>query len=195
MRGLFRASLGKFEIDAVVCCAGIIGEITDAENINIDKFTACINSSVLGTMLFVKNFSSVFKKKKKGNFILLSSFAALRGTALMPAYVASKYAINGLMKSFARELGPWGIRVNSILPGLIDSNMARSIFYQLKSRLNVKIDVSDQDLIDSEFIRSIPLGRLGQGKDINNLVMFLISDASSYIHGSMISIDGGLQVK
>ena len=113
----------------------------------------------------------------------------------MPAYVASKYAINGLMKSFARELGPWGIRVNSILPGLIDSNMSRSIFYQLKSRLNVKIDVSDQDLIDSEFIRSIPLGRLGQGKDINNLVMFLISDASSYIHGSMISIDGGLQVK
>ena len=56
--------LGKFEIDAVVCCAGIIGEITDVENINIDKFIACINSSILGTMLFVKNFSSVFKKKR-----------------------------------------------------------------------------------------------------------------------------------
>ena len=119
------------KIDSVILCMGITGSVVDSENIDINDFQNCISSSVISSTLFIKYFNPLFKQEKTGNFILLSSIAGIRGAALMPAYTAAKHAINGLMKSFARELGPWGIRLNSISPGIIKSEMAKKIQFSL----------------------------------------------------------------
>lgn len=183
------------KIDAIVLCMGITGSIVDAENIDITNFQNCINSSVISATLFIKHFSSLFKTQKAGNFILLSSIAGSRGAALMPAYTSAKHAINGLMKSFARELGPWGIRLNSISPGLIKSQMAMKIQFALNVRSDPNLLYSDDESSMDGASSSIPLRRIGTPEDISNLAIFLISSASSYIHGAVINIDGGLSVK
>jgi len=183
------------KIDVIVLSMGITGSVEDAENIDITNFKNCINSSVISSTLFIKHFSPLFKRQKTGNFILLSSIAGSRGAALMPAYTSAKHAINGLMKSFARELGPWGIRLNSISPGLIKSKMAMKIQYALNVRSNSNLLDIDDDLSMDSASSSIPLRRVGTPEDVSNLAIFLMSSASSYIHGAVISIDGGLSVK
>jgi NAD(P)-dependent dehydrogenase (short-subunit alcohol dehydrogenase family) len=184
----------NIKVDAVVLAMGVTGEIVDSENIDIINFQNCLNSSVIGATLFIKHFSILFKKNKIGNFILLSSIAGIRGAALMSAYTSAKHAINGLMKAFARELGPWGIRLNSISPGLINSTMARKIQFALNVRNDPKAKCVDEKT-SLEAASSIPLRRLGTPDDIANLAIFLLSSSSSYIHGSVINIDGGLSVK
>jgi NAD(P)-dependent dehydrogenase (short-subunit alcohol dehydrogenase family) len=182
-------------LDGVVCCAGTKGQLHDAENLNSAEFVECINSSVLSTALLVKYFSPHFKYKKYGNFILFSSTAGFKGNALQPAYTAAKHAINGLMKSYARELGPFGIRFNSILPGLIKSEMAKEINYQLDIRKNNSIANYVDYQIPENSSTNIPLRRLGLPIDVAYLVVFLLSPLSNYIHGAMINIDGGALVK
>jgi len=190
-------AIDKYKIDAVVCCAGTIGEIKDAESLNPDLFLQCLQSSVMSTVNFVKAFTKYFKSKNSGNFIFLSSYAGLRGNALMPAYTAAKHAINGLMKSYARELGPFGIRVNSVLPGLINSEMAKHINHYLDSRGNPSLNSKNPSLYNFPDSASdgIPLRRLGTPNDVAKCIIFLLSKDSSYVHGCMLNVDGGLLVK
>jgi NAD(P)-dependent dehydrogenase (short-subunit alcohol dehydrogenase family) len=183
------------KLDAVVCCAGTKGQLHDAENLNALEFVDCINSSVLSSALLIKYFTTEFKIRRKGNFILFSSTAGFKGNVLQPAYSAAKHAVNGLMKSYARELGPFGIRINSILPGLIISDMAKAINYELDSRKNKALGNLVDYKIPENSSDNIPLRRLGMPVDIANLVVFLLSPLSSYVHGAMINIDGGLLTK
>jgi len=183
-------------IHAVICCAGITGEIVDAEKINMQSFSECIEIATSGIANFVKYFCTHFKDRQEGNFIFISSAeAGMKGNALMPAYTASKHAINGLMKSYARELGPWGIRVNSILPGSIDSRMLFHIQKKLEERLNSADMTREIKSIKAELSKLIPMRRLAEPEDIANAIAFLLSDSSKYIHGCMLNIDGGLLVK
>ena len=179
-------------ITDVVCCAGSVGQVTDAENVDIDQFQECISASLTSSMLLVKYFSPFFKKRKSGNFILFSSVAGARGTALMPAYTAAKHGVVGLTRSYARELGPHGIRVNCILPGLIDSPMALEIHNKLAAR-SFKHQDNNDILKDSAAV--IPLKRVGKPSDVANVVLFLVSELSSYCHGGLFSVDGGLLAK
>jgi len=176
----------------VVCCAGIAGEVTDAEKIDIENFEKCLSSSLTSSMLMVKNFTPIFKRKNKGNFILFSSVAGARGNALMPAYTAAKHGVIGLTRAYARELGPHGIRVNCVLPGLINSKMALGIYNELESRFSGFQEVKS---IPQSSASAIPLRRLGQPEDVANVVLFLLSELSSYCHGGLFAVDGGLLVK
>ena len=188
----FAKSIEHLCPDAIVCCAGSAGEVVDAELLDLEKFRACIDSSLVTSALMVKHFSGQMKKCKHGQFVLLSSTAGLRGAALMPAYTAAKHGIIGITRSFARELGPWGIRCNAVLPGLIDSPMALGVHSSLAKRRN-------KDFVSTELLAEassgVPLGRLGVPNDVANAVHFLISEASSYCNGLMLNVDGGLLVK
>ena len=178
--------------DAIVCCAGIAGEVADAEMLSLEKFRTCIASSLETSALMVKHFCGQMKKRKDGQFVFLSSTAGLRGNALMPAYTAAKHGIIGLTRAYARELGPWGIRCNAVLPGLINSPMALSIQTQLANRRN-------EDFVAKELLigasTGVPIGRIGEPQDVANAVHFLISKASSYCNGLMLNVDGGLLAK
>lgn len=119
-----------------------------------------------------------------GAMVLTSSVRAVATNPLHAAYGASKGAVNSLVTALAVELGPQGIRVNGVLPGATETPMnqaAADLFFD-----------GDLHKLATTMSRSIPLGRLGTGREIGEVVAFLLSPASSYVHGSLVLVDGGL---
>lgn len=114
----------------------------------------------------------------KGVILSTSSIVRISGQASGVAYPASKFAVNGLTISLARELGPKGIRVNAVAPGITETDMMKAV---------------PKEVIDP-LVKQIPLGRLGQPEDIANAFAFLASDEASYITGVVLSVDGMARV-
>ena len=114
----------------------------------------------------------------KGVILSTSSMVRISGQASGVAYPASEFAVNGLTISLARELGPKGIRVNAVAPGITETDMMKAV---------------PKEVIDP-LVKQIPLGRLGQPEDIANAFAFLASDEASYITGVVLSVDGMARV-
>ena len=114
----------------------------------------------------------------KGVILSTSSIVRISGQASGVAYPASKFAVNGLTISLARELGPKGIRVDAVAPGITETDMMKAV---------------PKEVIDP-LVKQIPLGRLGQPEDIANAFAFLASDEASYITGVVLSVDGMARV-
>lgn len=114
----------------------------------------------------------------KGVILSTSSIVRISGQASGVAYPASKFAVNGLTISLARELGPKGIRVNAVAPGITETDMMKAV---------------PKEVIEP-LVKQIPLGRLGQPEDIANAFAFLASDEASYITGVVLSVDGMARV-
>lgn len=110
----------------------------------------------------------------KGNIVNTSSMVSIYGQPSGVMYPASKFAVNGITKSLARELAPKGVRVNAVAPGITETDMVASL---------------PKEMIEP-LIKTIPLGRIGKPKDIANAVLFLSSDMASYVTGEILSVDG-----
>lgn len=113
-----------------------------------------------------------------GVIVNVSSVVGVRGFKGVGAYSATKAALDGLTRSLAKELGPVGIRVNAIAPGFMETEMTAELTEQQKARL----------------VRQTPLARLGTVSDVAAVVKFLLSDASAFVTGQTIVVDGGLTV-
>lgn len=122
-----------------------------------------------------KAVAPIMREKKCGVILNTSSMVSLYAQRSGSAYPTSKFAVNGLTKSLARELGKDGIRVNAVAPGIIETDMVAAL---------------DQRIIQ-QMSAGIPLQRLGQPEDIANAFLFLASDMGSYITGAILSVDGG----
>lgn len=117
-----------------------------------------------------------YMKKNNGGVILnTSSMVSIYGQPAGVGYPASKFAVNGITKSLARELAPFNIRVNAVAPGITKTDMVASL---------------PKEQIEP-LIKTIPLGRIGETRDIANAFLFLASDMSSYVTGNILSVDGG----
>lgn len=114
-------------------------------------------------------------RRKSGNIVLLSSVWGVYGASCEAAYSASKAALIGLTKALAKELGPSGVRVNSVAPGVIETPMLNQFSHADKAAL----------------AEDTPLGRLGQPEDVAELIAFLASEKASFITGQTIGCDGG----
>lgn len=114
------------------------------------------------------------KLNKSGVILNTSSMVSLYGQPAGVGYPTSKFAVNGLTKSLARELAPFNIRVNAVAPGIINTDMVANL---------------PKEMIEP-LIKSIPLGRIGQPRDVANAFLFLASDNASYITGNILSVDG-----
>ena len=137
-----------------------------------------INVNLNGTFAMSKVFAQqLITQGAGGSIINISSIAGKLAAANSAAYSASKAAIHALTAAMAKEVGPRGVRVNSILPGMIDT-----------SRLD---DMRDSGRWDAVVKANIPLGRAGTGTDIAAMAVFLCSDQGSWITGQQISVDGG----
>lgn len=164
-------------IDILINNAGIwiTGRLSDTSEAD---YRRVIDVNQLGVFLGMQAVSKPMIAARSGAIVNISSVAGLRGAAAGFAYGASKWAVRGMTKSAARELGPYGIRVNSIHPGLIETAM----LHQLPG-----IDANME-----ERVRAIPLARLGEAEDVAKLALFLASEDSAYSTGAEFIIDGGL---
>lgn len=163
-------------IDIVVNNAGIwtYGEMgtmardvwAETMAVNLDSVFYVCNAVVPG-----------MKKRKSGSIINVSSTAAIRGEAFHSHYAATKGAVNSLTKSLAAELAPFNIRVNSVAPGWVDTDMCAEVFSDMDFRKSVE--------------ESIPLRRIPPPEDIAGPILFLASDLARHITGAILNVNGG----
>jgi len=166
-------------INILVNNAGIVFNKKFVETTE-EEYRRIIDINQVGVFLGMKSVVPSMKKGKGGSIINISSIDGLRGAPGNLAYDASKFAVRGMTKTAALELAEYGIRVNSIHPGVIETPMI------------AQADV--QDTV-KEISKNVPLKRLGQPKDITNLVLFLASEESSYSTGSEFIVDGGMTAR
>lgn len=165
------------QIDLLVNNAGISvwGLYSDISDEELDRI---VDVNAKGAMYLCREVSKRMVSAHKGCIINISSIWGLVGASCEVAYSSTKSALLGLTKSLAKELGPSGVRVNSITPGVIYTDMMKSF--------------SEDDI--ASLVEEIPLGRLGTPEDVAETVAFLASDSASYITGQDISVNGGFVI-
>lgn len=135
-----------------------------------------IDTNLKGAFNGIKAVTRQMMKQRSGRIINISSVVGLTGNAGQANYSASKAGLIGLTKATAKELASRGITANCIAPGYIETDMTDQLSDDIKAKM----------------IENIPLGRIGQGKDIAHAVCFLVSDEAGYITGQTITVDGGM---
>ena len=174
VRAAFRKVVEAYGcIDILVNNAGV-SESTPFTEYTEETFEKVMELNVKGVFNAARAAVEYMAPRGKGVILSTSSMVSISGQASGVAYPASKFAVNGLTLSLARELGPKGIRVNAVAPGITETDMMKAV---------------PKEVIEP-LIRQIPLGRLGQPEDIANAFAFLASDEASYITGVVLSVDG-----
>ncbi len=160
-------------IDVLINNAGISAnkKIEDTTSLDFEKI---MNLNVNAIFNMTKAVVPSMKEKHAGVILNTSSMVSIYGQPAGVGYPASKFAVNGLTKSLARELAPSNIRVNAVAPGIIETDMVASL---------------PKETIEP-LIKTIPLGRIGTPRDIANAFLFLASDLASYITGEILQVDG-----
>jgi NAD(P)-dependent dehydrogenase (short-subunit alcohol dehydrogenase family) len=169
-------------IDVFFNNAGIEGPTAPLTEFPEDGFERVMAVNVTGVFLGIKYMVPVMADG--GSIIITSSTAGLRGAAEFVAYCASKHAVIGIMRTAAIEAAPRRIRVNSIHPAPVESAMIERLE-------RARAGTGDPSIMRERFMRRIPMRRYVQPTEVADLVLFLASDESRMITGSMIGIDGG----
>lgn len=173
-----KEALGAFgQVDILVNNAGIFerGTVFDT---SLEDFERTMDINVTGVFLGMSTFAPHMVQRKQGSIINISSVAGLNGTPGFLAYGASKWAVRGMTKGVAKELAPFGVRVNSIHPGIIDTPMLQTF------------DAAGEGVREAVRTR-IPLGYEAEPIHVARLALYLASDDSAYSTGSEFIVDGG----
>lgn len=183
----------KVDLNDHAECDKVVQEIFDTENAidvlvnnagitndgiflmqSFEEWYKVVQTDLISAIRFTKEVAFDMLTNRKGSIVNISSIAGLKGVIGQTNYCTAKAGIMGFTKSLANELGAKGIRINAVAPGYINTDLIK-------------------DLKQSKtMITSIPMRRTGTPEEVANTVLFLASDASSYINGAVISVDGGL---
>lgn len=178
VREAFKKIIGEYgRVDILINNAGV-SESTPFTEYTSEIFDRVMDLNVKGVFHATRAAVEHMAERGKGVILSTSSMVSITGQPSGLAYPASKFAVNGMTVSLARELGPKGIRVNAVAPGIVETDMMKAV---------------PKEVIDPMIAR-IPLGRLGQPEDIANAFAFLASDEASYITGVILSVDGMTRV-
>jgi 3alpha(or 20beta)-hydroxysteroid dehydrogenase len=171
--GVARARFGR--LDVLVNNAGIL-RAGPIETLPLEDFETVVRVNQVGCFLGMRAAIPAMRAAGRGSIVNVSSIAGIRGRPGVVAYVASKWAITGMTKTAAIELGPLGIRVNSIHPGAIDTPM---------------IAAPEFSAAREAHLATLPIARIGVSGDVAPLALFLASDESAYCTGAEFVVDGG----
>ncbi|MGO4246212.1 SDR family NAD(P)-dependent oxidoreductase [Paenarthrobacter sp. RAF54_2] len=174
-------------LDILVNNAGII-TIANLEELSLEEFNRVLAVNTTAVFLCCREAAPLLRASENGVILNASSGQGRQGFIFTPHYAASKFGVIGLSQSLAKELAPSGIRVNSYCPGIVKTEMWEYNDREWGSRLG---NYKPGELIQ-EWINGIPLKRPAEAADVANLLLFLASDAGSYITGQAINIDGGM---
>ena len=174
VKSAFQTVVDEFgRIDILVNNAGI-SQRDKIFDYNIEDFEMIMNLNVNAVFICSKEAASLMKNQGGGVILNTSSMVSLYGQPAGAGYPTSKFAVNGMTKSLARELGKDHIRVNAVAPGVIKTDMVAAL----------------PDEVIQPIINTIPLRRVGEPEDVANAFVFLASDMASYITGVILSVDG-----
>jgi 3alpha(or 20beta)-hydroxysteroid dehydrogenase len=184
--GYVAAAVAEFgRIDLFFNNAGIEGRMAPMTELSVADFDRVWSVNGRGVFMGLRAVLAVMKPQRSGVIVNTASMAAIKGAATFSPYIASKHAVLGLTKSAALEGAPYGIRVNCVAPGHIDTRMARD--------LTAQIDPSDPEGVFANVSASVPLyQRYGTAAEVANVVAWLLSSESEYVSGALHLIDGAL---
>lgn len=178
VKDMFKKFLDKSgTLDGVFNNAGITGPISPIQDLNPADLKLLIDTNVSGAFFVAQETAKIMINQKYGAIVNMSSIAAdIGGGGEFIHYAMSKGAIHSLTYGMAKELGKHGIRVNAVAPGLIDTE--------------IHAKAGDASRVD-RLMPSVPLGRVGGAEEVAQTVMWLLSEQSSYISGSIVPVSGG----
>jgi NAD(P)-dependent dehydrogenase (short-subunit alcohol dehydrogenase family) len=170
-------------VDALLANAGIEGDVQPIVDYDDDRFDQVMAVNVKGVFLGLKAAIPAMQARGGGSIVITSSVAGVRGAPGLSAYVTSKHAVIGLMRSAARECAPMNIRVNTVNPSPVETRMMRS--------LEAGMLPDDADAAKQVITAGIPMNRYGTPEEIARVMLFLASDDSAWVTGSVYMADGG----
>lgn len=174
------------QLDGVLHAAAIGDPRIPIQDLPEAEYDRVVKICQYGTFNVLKSAITYMRQQKSGSVVCIASPGALRGLPNISGYAAAKWAVRGMVKSVAMEVAPFGIRVNSICPGVVDTRMNDSVH----KIINPADPAAGRKWIEDK----VPLGRYGTPCEMANTILFLISDASSYITGTDLVIDGAMTV-
>ena len=175
--------MGK--MDVLCANAGIAGPTARIEDVVLEDWRACVSVNLEGAFLAAKHSAPVMKSAGHGSIILTSSTAGLYGYPNRAPYASAKWAMIGLMKTLAMELGPFGIRANAICPGSVEGPRMEGVLEREAAAKGMTRDQVYQGYAAGTSMRSFV-----QAEDIADMAVFLGSDRARMVSGQVIAVDG-----
>lgn len=178
LRKLVDTVVARFgRLDVAVNAAGTEGESGPVVEQTPERYTAVFDTNVLGTLLAMKHELRIMTEQGSGSIVNISSTMGLRGAANTSLYVASKHAVEGLTRSAALEAAAFGVRVNAVAPGPVETAML--------NRLTVNADRK------AGMLATVPLKRAGTPEEIAEAIVFVASEKASFMTGEVLRVNGG----
>ena len=175
-------------VDVLLANAGIEGDVAPITEYDEARFEQVLNVNVKGPFLGLKAVVPAMAERGGGSVVITSSIAGVQGAPGLSAYVTSKHAVIGLMRSAAKELAAQNIRVNTVNPSPVETEMMR----RLENGMGGELDDEAREAVKSGVASRIPLQRYAEAEDIARVMLYLASDDSAWVTGSVNMADGGM---
>ena len=174
--------------DVLVNNAGIPGGNAQIEDIELSTWKKTLDVNLSGMFYFIKNLTPVMKNNGSGSIINISTASVRTGMLNRLPYIATKEGVMGLTKNVARELGPWNIRCNAILPGLVDNDRGKKILAD-----KAKEEGKSTSQIEEDYLKYISMRCWIDPREVGDLAVFLASEKAKHITGQFIAVDGHME--
>ena len=181
-----RAGLGG--LDALVNNAGIAGPTGHLEDLSPDEWRRCVDICLTGQFLCARQAIPMIKAAGGGALVNMGSAASKHGYAYRTPYSAAKFGVIGLTQSLAKELGPDNIRVNAVLPGIVEGPRMDGVIRARAEATGVSFDAMRE-----EYLKNISLRRMVSPDDVATTVAMLISDLGNNLSGQSLAVDGNVE--
>jgi NAD(P)-dependent dehydrogenase (short-subunit alcohol dehydrogenase family) len=175
-------------LDALINNAGIAGPTGGVDEINPAEWRRCIDICLTGQFLCARLGVPMLKKAGGGSVVNMSSAAGRHGYAFRTPYSSAKFGVVGFTQSLAKELGPHGIRVNAILPGIVEGPRMDGVIRDRAEQLGIS-----HAAMEEKYLEKVSLRKMVSPYDVASMVAFLLSDAGANISGQSLGVDGNVE--